>query len=173
VQVGRDDRLPLLEGEVLHGNRWRADAGVVEEHVQPPVPLTDLGEQTGHFGGFPDIGRHRDAPRTVGTGGRERLFERLGPTASERDAVSRSGERQGHGASDTRARARHDGYLLNLDHAAFPTRDVILTSRQVGVTTQPSHPPRDFQRISRNPPPQFPGTPLALSRTALSEDLTT
>src|SRR5204862_51836 len=44
-QVGVHDRLPLLEGQVFHRDRRRADAGVIEEEVEPSERLPRAREQ--------------------------------------------------------------------------------------------------------------------------------
>jgi hypothetical protein len=44
-EVGIHHRLPLLEGQFLHGHRWRADARVVEEQVEAAEGVLGLGEE--------------------------------------------------------------------------------------------------------------------------------
>ena len=62
-EIGGDHGLPLVERQIFDRHRRRADAGIVEQHVEPAVGLLGLGEQRFDGGRIADVGRHRQALR--------------------------------------------------------------------------------------------------------------
>ena len=76
-------------GQLLERHGGRADAGVVEEQVEPLVALIDLREHRPHRLRVGDVARDRDGavPRLGGG-----LLERLAATAGEDDGPARPRE---------------------------------------------------------------------------------
>ena len=58
-QVEVDHGLPLAEGDLVELPRRAAHPGVVEQQIQPPVPLDGRREQRAYGVLVGDIGRHR------------------------------------------------------------------------------------------------------------------
>src|SRR5690606_3982316 len=80
-----DDLLPLLQRKVLHRNRGRSSASVVEEHVEPPERILRRLAERLHRRRIGDIGRHRQHAPTTIRGHGCRTLELLLTPASQYD----------------------------------------------------------------------------------------
>ena len=75
--------------QLLHRDRRRADARVVEQHVERGRILFDgRGEQRGDGCRVRHVGGDGDAMRGLGFRAGDGGFERLGAAAGERDAIA-------------------------------------------------------------------------------------
>src|SRR5262249_2053609 len=115
-QVGVDDGLPLLEGQVLERNGWRPDAGIVEEEVETAERVLRLRKESADGFGIGDVRGHRKRGRAGGLAlGRHRLQEILAAPGQD-DRVAFLHESQGRVLADAGARARDDRNLAGSSH---------------------------------------------------------
>jgi hypothetical protein len=107
VQIRLDHGAPVVAREV--GDRLEdADAGVVDEQVEPAVRALDVGEQRGHLPLVAHVAR--DPARAVPDLAR-RLPRRLRLTCRDHDRRALTGQRLDHGASNPAIPARHHRHL--------------------------------------------------------------
>ena len=64
-EIGVDNLLPRLAGQILERHRGSADARIVEKHVQPAEGILGLGEQRFDCRRIGDVGRHDKAFRAA------------------------------------------------------------------------------------------------------------
>ena len=99
VEVDVDDRLPLLVGQLFEGDRRRADAGVVEQQVEPTEGA--LHRRVKRRRPTPDRRRRKRARARAGRAARSR--------ARPRRAAPRCARRRRHASRPRRAPAPQRG----------------------------------------------------------------
>ena len=104
-EVDGDDRVPLLEGEVLDGHGGSARAGVVEEEVKTPEFAQRRVEERVDGSGERDVGGNGEhSAEGCGSQGKGAV-EFRGAASGDDDGVTRGVKREGDGAADTAAAA--------------------------------------------------------------------
>ena len=99
-------------GQVLQRHRGRADAGIVEQHVEPAESFFGRGEHRLHRGRVAHVGRHDEA-LAVGLGALlGGLVELVLAAADERDTVALLHQRKRDGFADAGAGAGDEGDFL-------------------------------------------------------------
>ena len=93
-QIGVDDHLPLLVGQILHRNAGSVHAGVVEQEIEPAELLLDGGEQRGDRIGIADVAAMGEASAAHRLDLARRGVERVQASARERHVPARARERQ-------------------------------------------------------------------------------
>ena len=120
MQDDVDHRFPGLERQVLHRHRRRAEAGIVEQEIEPAAErLLGLGKQALHVLGLADVGRDADDLAAAGLGHRCRLVEFLLAPAGDDHVPAVALQRQRRRAADAAAAAR-DNRNLTLSHRLSP-----------------------------------------------------
>ena len=99
-EIDVDDLLPLLDGKFVEVDCRRADAGIVEQEVEPTESRLRLGEELAHRGGVADIGGHDQSARPRQAGFGDDLLERLLAAPRQCDVVSLMQQSQCDGFAD-------------------------------------------------------------------------
>ena len=87
-EVRVEDRLPLLDRELVQRRRCAEDAGVVEQQVNSCERIARPREQVPHSAGIGDVGRHDERVPRRDLEIAQRLLQHLSAAAGQDDAVA-------------------------------------------------------------------------------------
>ena len=154
VQVDIDRRLPFLIGQFVGRRGRRADAGIVEQHVETPENFLGLGEQRLHLRGIADVGRKYEcllASRRFLGGAVEHFLAASG----QHHRVARVEQGERHRLADAGACARDHGDFRSRSHADLlmssifaPNRSAMISSATAKEVLAPLPPVSTTSRIS-------------------------
>ena len=113
------DRPPLLYRELIERDAWRADAGIVEQEIEPAESFLRPREERLHRLRIGDIGRHGQQLPCVRVPVANRLLEPIGPASGQHYGITIAGKRQRNGLPDATASTGDNGYLLRCTHASI------------------------------------------------------
>ena len=120
MQDDVDHRFPRLERQVLHRHRRRAEAGVVEQEIEPAAErLLGLREQALDVLGFAHVGCDRHHLAAALLGKRDGLVELFLAAAGDHHVPAVALQRQRRRAADPAA-ATCDERNLTLSHDRSP-----------------------------------------------------
>ena len=140
-EVGVDHLLPGLQRQLFHRHRGRADAGVVEQQVEPAEVLLDPREQRLDRFRIADVGRHRQGLGVAGfLGG---LLELVGAAAGQHHRIAVAGQRKRHRLADARSGPRHHRHLCS----AIPSSECEIRRHPEGSAGAPQCPMRRADRL--------------------------
>ena len=146
-QVGGDHVLPGLERQVLERHRRRADAGIVEQDVEPAEGRLDRGEQRQDRLALRHVGRHRQrlgAERIDFAGD---LVEHFLAAAGQHQAVAGFRQGNGHRPADPGAGARSPRRFLQTRSSAVLPLTLFSSARH--ITKASARHRRDRKRYIR------------------------
>ncbi len=120
------DHLPELLRRLAGGRHRGADAGVVDQDVDPAELLDGGVDEVLAGGGIGDVGAHRDGLATGAFHQRLRLGQPVDPAGAERHVRAGLGERLREGDTESGRRAGHDRHLavepVQVQHAHLAHR---------------------------------------------------
>src|SRR5712671_2281830 len=111
-----DDRLPALESQFLDRRR-RAEAGIVEQDVEPSESFLGAGEQRPDRVGIADIGRHTERLYLQALDLADDRLQRLRPAAGDDDGEALLGERDRRRLADPASSTGDEGDFPVRAHA--------------------------------------------------------